>query len=52
MKDVASIHQPRRVWELRHAANIIEKCAAVVPEVADEVLAKLTAASLKPISFD
>ncbi|WP_158243238.1 tyrosine-type recombinase/integrase [Acidimangrovimonas sediminis] len=31
-------------WGLRHAANIIEKYAALVPEVADEVLAKLTAA--------
>ncbi|WP_295536895.1 tyrosine-type recombinase/integrase [uncultured Thioclava sp.] len=31
-------------WGLRHAANIIEKYAAIVPEVADEVLAKLTAA--------
>ncbi|MBM06539.1 MAG: integrase [Oceanibulbus sp.] len=28
-------------WGLRHAANIIEKYAAVVPEVADEVLKKL-----------
>lgn len=28
-------------WGLRHAANIIEKYAAIVPEVADEVLAKL-----------
>ena len=31
-------------WGLRHAANIIEKYAAVVPDVADEVLAKLTIA--------
>jgi hypothetical protein len=31
-------------WGLRHAANIIEKYAAVVPEVSDEVLAKLIAA--------
>ena len=30
-------------WGLRHAANIIEKYAAVVPEVADEVLDKLNA---------
>ncbi|MEY8840180.1 hypothetical protein AB9K41_14235, partial [Cribrihabitans sp. XS_ASV171] len=32
-----------RGWGLRHAANIIEKYAAVVPEVADEVLDKLNA---------
>lgn len=31
-------------WGLRHAANIIEKYAATVPEEADEVLAKLTRA--------
>ncbi|MCV2866506.1 tyrosine-type recombinase/integrase [Albidovulum sediminicola] len=31
-------------WGLRHAANIIEKYAAVVPEVADEVFAKLMSA--------
>ena len=30
-------------WGLRHAANIIEKYAAVAPEVADEVLDKLNA---------
>jgi hypothetical protein len=34
-------------WGLRHASNIIEKYAATVPEVADEVLAKLTAARQK-----
>ncbi len=34
-------------WGLRHAANIIEKYAATVPEVADEVLAKLTTARKK-----
>ena len=34
-------------WGLRHAANIIEKYAALVPEVADEVLSKLTAARKK-----
>ncbi|MFW2543817.1 hypothetical protein ACN2XU_14320 [Primorskyibacter sp. 2E107] len=28
-------------WGLRHAANIIEKYAAVVPEIADEGLDKL-----------
>ena len=28
-------------WGLRHAANIIEKYAALVPEVTDEVLEKL-----------
>ncbi|MDP2517949.1 hypothetical protein [Shimia thalassica] len=28
-------------WGLRHASNIIEKYAATIPEVADEVLAKL-----------
>ncbi|MCO8146379.1 tyrosine-type recombinase/integrase [Rhodovulum tesquicola] len=31
-------------WGIRHAANIIERYAALVPEVSDEVLAKLTAA--------
>ena len=31
-------------WGLRHAANIIEKYAALVPEVTDEVLRKLMAA--------
>lgn len=31
-------------WGLRHAANIIEKYAALVPEVTDEVLAKLAKA--------
>lgn len=34
-------------WGLRHAANIIEKYAATVPEVADEVLEKLTIARQK-----
>lgn len=28
-------------WGLRHASNIIEKYAALVPEVSDEVLRKL-----------
>lgn len=36
-------------WGLRHAANIIEKYAALVPEVADEVLEKLTVARQKKI---
>lgn len=31
-------------WGLRHASNMIEKYAAVVPDVTDEVLAKLNAA--------
>ena len=31
-------------WGLRHAANMIEKYAAVIPEVSDEVLDKLNAA--------
>ena len=31
-------------WGLRHAANIIEKYAALVPEVSDEVLEKLKVA--------
>ena len=31
-------------WGIRHAANIIERYAVLVPEVSDEVLAKLTAA--------
>ncbi|MDO6732446.1 site-specific integrase [Marinovum sp. 2_MG-2023] len=30
-------------WGLRHAANVIENYAALVPEVSDEVLEKLTA---------
>lgn len=34
-------------WGLRHAANIIERYAALVPEVADEVLAKLDAANAR-----
>ena len=32
---------------IRHAANIIERYAALVPEVADEVLAKMMAARAK-----
>ena len=36
-------------WGLRHAGNIIEKYAATVPEVADEVLAKLTIARQKKL---
>lgn len=31
-------------WGLRHAANVIEKYAALVPEVSDEVLRKLNRA--------
>lgn len=34
-------------WRLRHAANIIERYAALVPDVADEVLAKLIEAQKK-----
>jgi len=34
-------------WGLRHAANIIERYAALVPEVADEVLEKLVRARRK-----
>ncbi len=34
-------------WGLRHAANIIEKYAATVPEVADEILEKLIIARQK-----
>jgi integrase len=34
-------------WGIRHAANIIEKYAALVPEGADEVLRKLNAARKK-----
>lgn len=34
-------------WGIRHAANIIEKYAALVPEVSDEVLEKLMAARKK-----
>lgn len=34
-------------WKLRHAANIIERYAALVPDVADEVLAKLIEAQKK-----
>jgi hypothetical protein len=31
-------------WGLRHASNIIEKYAALVPEISDEVLEKLKVA--------
>ena len=34
-------------WGIRHAANIIETYAALVPEVADDVLAKLMFARRK-----